>query len=126
MVFSGLTGTLFPNLSDSAYSAQRIYLGLGFTVGFVIAEVLSVQGRVWLMLGATVLALIAVFIVEFKTHKFCLLRRVNGEPGELDNIDINIDGVDKTGDTKTGYTETGDTETGDTEIGDTDDMGVSK
>ena len=36
------------------------------------------------MLSATVLALIAVFIVEIKTQKFRLLRRIKSEPDTND------------------------------------------
>ena len=87
-------------MSGSAYSAQRIYLALGFTIGFIIAEFvsvqgtvclpgptvydiagfLSVQGRVWFMLGAVLVALIADIIIEVKTQKFRFLHRVKNIP----------------------------------------------
>lgn len=88
----GLTGILFPDCPGSAYSAQRIYLALGFTVGFVMAEVLTVPETVWFMLGAVLLSLAAVFVVELSTQKFCLRRRVKSGPDSSESCDTNDTG----------------------------------
>lgn len=97
-------------MSGSAYSAQRIYLALGFTIGFVIAEFFSVQGtmythpslaleftteflsvlyigRVCFMLGAVLIALIADVIIELKTQKFRFLYRVKSIPDSNETSD---------------------------------------
>lgn len=60
----GLTGILFPTQSDSAYSAQRIWLAVGFTLGYIIAKVLDFHSRLWFMLVAVVLVLCCSLIIE--------------------------------------------------------------
>ncbi len=49
-------------------------------MGFVLAELLTVQYQVWYMLGAVLLALVAVLTVELKTQKFRFVCRVKGKP----------------------------------------------
>ena len=45
----GLTGFLFPTQSDAAYSVLRMWMAVGYTMGFVMAEFLplniQVRGR---------------------------------------------------------------------------------
>lgn len=64
----GLTGILFSTQSDSAYSVLRIWLAIGFTLGFIIAELLDLHSKVWLMLGAVVVALSCALAIELLTR----------------------------------------------------------
>ena len=64
----GLPGILFPNQCDVAYSAQRIWLGVGFAVGFIITEFLHITHVTWLMLAAALVALLCAIILEIKTQ----------------------------------------------------------
>lgn len=65
----GLTGILFPTQGECAYSAQRIWLAVGFTLGFIIAEVLDLHSRVWFMLIAVVLVLCCNLTIEVVTRR---------------------------------------------------------
>ena len=47
---------------------MRIWQAVGFTIGFVIAELLSFQHRVWVLLGTVVIAAIVNLILEFTTQ----------------------------------------------------------
>lgn len=65
---TALTGILFPNHSISAYSAFRVWLALGFAVGFTSAELLSLQIRLWIVVAAVLLAFLCYISVEFTTQ----------------------------------------------------------
>lgn len=64
----GLTGILFPESSDAAFSALRIWLAIGFTAGFAIANFLSVRACVWFTLAAALVALASDLAIEIKTQ----------------------------------------------------------
>ena len=64
----GLTGILFPDRSENAYSALRIWQAIGFTVGFASAEFLTIEGRLWILLGTVILAAIFNLLVECNTQ----------------------------------------------------------
>lgn len=63
-----LTGILFSSCSDVAYSAMRIWQAVGFTAGFVIAEILGFHHRVWVLLATVIVAAIVGMIIEFTTQ----------------------------------------------------------
>ena len=63
----GLTGFLFPTQSDTAYSAQRIWLAVGFTLGFIIGLLQSEKARVWVMIVAAIIALSCNIAIEVVT-----------------------------------------------------------
>ena len=65
---AGLTGILFSGRSDVAYSAMRIWQAVGFTIGFVIAELLSFHHRVWILLCTVTIAAVVNLILEFLTQ----------------------------------------------------------
>ena len=68
-IFSlGLSGILFPDQCDVAYSAQRIWLAVGFAVGFIITEFLHITCVTWLMLAAALVALLCAIILEIKSR----------------------------------------------------------
>ena len=47
---------------------MRIWQAVGFTVGFITAELLSFQHRVWVLLGTVTIAAIVNLILEFTTQ----------------------------------------------------------
>lgn len=80
LVFAGLTGIVFSDCSDAAYSALRIYLALGFAIGFAMAELLTLKVNIGISLGIIGLAVLSNLIVEFTTqskHSLfpCVFRR---------------------------------------------------
>lgn len=76
----GLTGIFFPTQPDAAYCAQRIWLAIGFTIGFVTAEFLSVNSCVWSTLGAVLLALISVVIIQLSKFRHTCWRHHKCSP----------------------------------------------
>jgi len=60
---------LFVDKSETAYSAIRIWQAFGFTVGFVSAELLPVEGRLSLLLVTVAFTTLFNFIVEFRTQE---------------------------------------------------------
>ena len=64
----GLVGILFPNHSELAYSVHRIWQSIGFVMGFVSAQLLSLRGRCYVTLVAIVVALVSDLVLEFKTQ----------------------------------------------------------
>ena len=76
-----------------------------------MAEILTVEERVWFMLGAVLLALTAVFIVELKTRKFCSYQVKGGPDSSSDSGDTNdtgdIDDIKDTGESLDGSEDSG-------------------
>ena len=66
--FAGLTGILFVDKLETAYSAIRIWQALGFTVGFVAAELLPLEGLLSLLLVTVAFATLFNFVVEVRTQ----------------------------------------------------------
>ena len=66
--FAGLTGVVFIDKLETAYSAIRIWQALGFTVGFVAAELLPLEGLLSLLLVTVAFATLFNIIVEFRTQ----------------------------------------------------------
>lgn len=78
---------------------MRIWQATGFTIGFAMAEVLSFNNRLWVLLSAAVLATLCSIIFEFTAQSKeellpCVYhrqsRRSNGnksEPGDMTNND---------------------------------------
>ena len=64
----GLTGILFPNRSENAFSALRIWQASGFTIGFASAKLLTIEGQLWILLGTVVLAVVFNLLVELNTQ----------------------------------------------------------
>jgi len=60
---------LFVDKSETAYSAIRIWQAFGFTVGFVSAELLPVEGRLSLLLVTVAFTILFNLIVEFRTQE---------------------------------------------------------
>lgn len=65
---TGLTGILFADCSEVAYSAMRIWQALGLVICFTTAEVISFHARTLVLLGTVVLAGIVNLVVEFTTQ----------------------------------------------------------
>ena len=65
---TGLTGILFADRLETAYSAIRIWLALGYTIMFVSSELLTIKGQLWILLGTVVMATVSNLILEFKTQ----------------------------------------------------------
>lgn len=65
---AGLTGILFSDRSETAYSIVRIWQAFGFTAGFATAEILSLEARLWLLLATVSFATLCSLMVEFKTQ----------------------------------------------------------
>ena len=63
-----MIGILYPNCSNSAYSACRVWIALGFAIGFITAELMSVQARLWILLGTILLAVLCYIIIELTTQ----------------------------------------------------------
>lgn len=66
--FAGLTGILFADKSETAYSIVRIWQAFGFTAGFATAEILSLEARLCLLLATVSFATLCSLVVEFKTQ----------------------------------------------------------
>ena len=66
--FAGLTGILFSDRSETAYSIVRIWQAFGFTAGFGTAELLSLEARLCLLLATVSFATLCSLVVEFKTQ----------------------------------------------------------
>ena len=75
---------------------MRIWQAVGFTIGFAMAEFLTFQGRLCVLLGTVIVAAIANLVVEFTTQDKeellpCVFRRRrrkscdNGESGDTSN-----------------------------------------
>ena len=102
---AGLTGILFSSRSDVAYSAMRIWQGVGFTIGFVIAELLSFHHRVWVLLATVSVAAVVNVILEFTTQSKeellpCVYRRRhrkscdNSEPSSVEGSNTSSPNLD--------------------------------
>lgn len=63
-----MTGILFVKRSETAFSALRIWLATGFTIGFASAKIITVEGRLWVLLGTLVVAVLCNLIVEFRSQ----------------------------------------------------------
>ena len=86
----GLTGILFADCSEVAYSAMRMWQALGLVICFTTAEVISFHARVLVLLGTVILAGIVNFIVEFTTQPKeelfpCVYRKRRLKENELSN-----------------------------------------
>ena len=66
--FAGLTGILFADRSETAYSIVRIWQAFGFTVGFATAKILSLEAHLCLLLATVSFATLCNLVVEFKTQ----------------------------------------------------------
>lgn len=66
--FAGLTGILFADRSETAYSIVRIWQAFGFTAGFATAEILSLEAWLCLLLATVSFATLCSLVVEFKTQ----------------------------------------------------------
>ena len=64
----GLTGILFPDRSENAYSALRIWQAIGYTIGFASAEFLTIESQLWILLVTVILAAVFNLLVECKTQ----------------------------------------------------------
>lgn len=47
----GLVGVLFPSNQGAGFSAFRIWMSLGFAIGFVITQVKVLSHRLWIMVA---------------------------------------------------------------------------
>lgn len=82
----GLAGILFPTRSNVVYSGLRIWVAVGLSIGFIIAEVLSVSHRIWFLLIVVLLALASSLGLEIVTRfKLSCYRsyRVNGTSSSI-------------------------------------------
>ena len=62
-------GVLFSNNQEAGFSAFRIWMSLGFAIGFVITEVKVLSHRLWVMLAVLVVAYASYCVLEFLTMK---------------------------------------------------------
>ena len=64
-------GILFPsNLQEAAYSAFRIWMSLGFVIGFALGEIKSIQARIWIFLAILLVSFSLYTALEFFTSKY--------------------------------------------------------
>ena len=63
----GWTGILFSDRTEVAYSAMRIWQGLGFCAGFATAKLLPLEGRLGTLCGVVVLAAMSNIVIHFTT-----------------------------------------------------------
>ena len=63
----GLTGVLFSDRTEVAYSAMRIWQGLGFCAGFATAKLLPLEGRLGTLCGVVILAAVCHIVIHFIT-----------------------------------------------------------
>ena len=98
----GLTGILFADCSEVAYSAMRMWQALGLVICFTTAEAISFHAQVLVLLGTVILAGIVNVIVEFTTQPKeelfpCVYRK--RRPKENDNMLSNSSSTKLTQDT---------------------------
>lgn len=80
-----MIGILFPDRANSAFSAQKFWLAIGFTLGFISAEVLSPQACFCITLAAVLLGVLCYIIIEIifrpdsSSHCLCYHRKQRKE-----------------------------------------------
>ena len=63
-------GILYPNSQEAAYSAFRIWMSLGFAIGFAITEFTSIGDRIWFFLAVLVVSFLLYTALEFFIGKY--------------------------------------------------------
>lgn len=61
---AGLVGVLFPSDQEAGFSAFRIWMSLGFAIGFVTTEVKVLSQRLWIMVAVLVFSFVLYCILE--------------------------------------------------------------
>ena len=65
---TGFVGILFPTNSDPAYSIARMWLALGFVIGFIAANFGDVASRLYLLLAVVVVTVFLYLVVEIALY----------------------------------------------------------
>ncbi|KAL5477660.1 hypothetical protein EMCRGX_G024485 [Ephydatia muelleri] len=67
-ISSSFVGILFPRNSDPAYSIARMWLALGFVIGFIAANFGDIAARVYLLLAVAVVTVVLYLVVEVMVY----------------------------------------------------------
>ena len=74
LLHTGFVGILFPDNQEAGYSAYRIWVSLGFVVGFAIVE-LSIRTQIWIIVTSLLASFTLYVLLEFcrsqYVNKFC-------------------------------------------------------
>ena len=88
-------GILFPRDQEAAYSAFRIWMSLGFAIGFAITELKRIDGRIWAMLAVLIFSFALYTLLEFLLKyggRYCGLQmgetHFKGGGQMMDDVDI--------------------------------------
>ena len=68
---AGLAGILFPQRLESAYSVVRIWLALGFTLSYVLANFMAVMVRAWIVIFILLLSVVCLLVIEVVVKEPC-------------------------------------------------------
>ncbi len=60
----GMVGVLFPDNQEAGFSAFRIWMSLGFAIGFVITQVKILSHRLWIMIAVLVVSYVLYCVLE--------------------------------------------------------------
>ena len=79
---TGMPGILFPKTSEIAYSAMQVWLGIGYTIGYTMAELMPLKGQLCVIVVMVVLTSICSFIIEItylkrSPHLWCCSEEVS-------------------------------------------------
>ena len=66
---SGLTGILFFHHQEAAFSANRFWFGMGFSLGFLYALFVSAKVQIWLMVAHMAISIITYSVLTVKTTR---------------------------------------------------------
>ena len=64
----GFVGILFPINSDPAYSIARMWLAMGFVIGFIAANFGDLAPRLYLLLAVVMVTVILYLVVEITVY----------------------------------------------------------
>ena len=64
----GFVGILFPINSDPAYSIARMWLAMGFVIGFIAANFGDLAARLYLLLAVVTVTVILYLVVEITVY----------------------------------------------------------
>lgn len=59
-----MVGVLFPDSQEAGFSAFRIWMSLGFAIGFVITQVKILSHRLWFMVAILVASYVLYCVLE--------------------------------------------------------------
>ena len=77
-----MPGILFPKTSEIAYSAMQVWLGIGYTIGYTMAELMPLKGQLCVIVVLVVLTSICSFIIEItylkrSPHLWCCSEEIS-------------------------------------------------